>query len=319
MTFAVYLQPRSLFPERLASNTLFGALCSAMSDLGISVDSLIASYDSGSPAFLLSSAFPFGTDGSGKRVCFVPRPILPPVRLSEKEFDFGKVLKKIEWIEASVFGDIASGKVQFSDLPSLLGCGKYTTERHALFPKSVGFSGMPFFSARTHNAIDRMTNESTAYYETEGVAYPAGSGVYCLVDAGSAEVERDVRAAFLLLSDRGLGKRVSRGFGAFDVSFSEDVPFDLPDSGDYLMSLSRYAPSNEEFSLFGDGMWYEMEEVCGVSADGMRRGCVRMFSEGSVFRRCPEMKRYGRVVRVRERPPVVEFGMMFPCALRLVI
>ena len=72
MTFAVFLYPRSLFPERLPSNTLFGAVCSAMADLGLPVDSLIAAYDSVRSPVLLSSSFPFGTDGSGRWGFFVP-------------------------------------------------------------------------------------------------------------------------------------------------------------------------------------------------------------------------------------------------------
>lgn len=313
MTFAVFLYPRSLFPERLPSNTLFGAVCSAMADLGLPVDSLIAAYDSGRTPFLLSSAFPFGTDGAGRRVCFVPKPILPVPRLSEREFDQGKVLKGIRWLESSIFSDIASGKVSFSDIPGLLERKVYKAENHALLPRSVEFSGMPVFSSRTHNSLDRLTNASTAYYETEGVLFPEMSGMYCLVEAESEEVERDVRAAFLFLSDRGLGRKVSQGFGSFSVEFSDEIPFVLPSSGEFVMSLSRYIPSNEEFSEFGRDMWYEMEEVRGVSADGMRRGRVRMLAEGSVFCARSGRSRFGRVVRVRERPPVVEYGMMFPC------
>ncbi|HJJ99132.1 MAG TPA: type III-A CRISPR-associated RAMP protein Csm4 [Methanocorpusculum sp.] len=317
MTFAVFLHPRSLFPEKLPSNTLFGAVCSAMADLGIPVDSLIAAYDAGNVPFLLSSAFPFGTDASGRRVCFVPKPIQPPPRLSEHEFEWGKKLKGIRWVEASVFSDIASGKVSFSEIPALLERKVYVVANHALVPKSVEFSGMPVFSSRTHNALDRLMNESTAYYETEGMIYPKCSGMYCLVKAETAEIEQNVRAALRYLSDRGLGKRISRGFGAFSVSFSDEIPFVFPSSGEFMMSLSRYIPSSEEFSAFGGDMWYEMEEICGISADGMRRRKVRMLSEGSVFRKCPGWSRCGRVVRVRENPPVVEFGMMFPCPLQI--
>ncbi|MDE2522880.1 MAG: hypothetical protein O0X93_06935, partial [Methanocorpusculum sp.] len=40
---------------------------------------------------------------------------------------------------------------------------------------------------------------------------------------------------------------------------------------------------------------------------------VRMLAEGSVFCVRSGRSRFGRVVRVRESPPVVEYGMMFPC------
>ncbi len=38
-----------------------------------------------------------------------------------------------------------------------------------------------------------------------------------------------------------------------------------------------------------------------------------MLAEGSVFCVRSGRSRFGRVVRVRESPPVVEYGMMFPC------
>ena len=108
---AVYLTPRSTFPAAYPSNTLFGAICTGLFDLGYDVDGLIGRYPE-DPPFILSSAFPYVTAG-GRIHHFLPCPLLPPLDLRrEEDFDNAKRFKKVRYLHEDLFRDLASGDLR---------------------------------------------------------------------------------------------------------------------------------------------------------------------------------------------------------------
>jgi len=83
-TYAVCLWPRGSLASELGSDTLFGAVCWAIRDLGLTdVEALLEGFNT-RPRFAFSSTFPIlrvkGQNGNGPpeaQVRFYPRPLLP--------------------------------------------------------------------------------------------------------------------------------------------------------------------------------------------------------------------------------------------------
>ncbi|MDD1730336.1 MAG: hypothetical protein LUQ50_14875, partial [Methanospirillum sp.] len=88
---AVYLKPSSTFPATIHSNTLFGAICRTMDELGYDTGGFIKQFLE-HPPLEISSCFPYFTTESGK-VHLFPMPHLPPTRDVEVGFETLKKLK----------------------------------------------------------------------------------------------------------------------------------------------------------------------------------------------------------------------------------
>lgn len=104
----IYLKPLSIFPE-LHSDTLFGAITYAISQLyPEKVDEMVKSFED-EPPFIISSTFPFifkEDFENGKKIKFYPKIIFPQKSkdLEEKYHpkDF-KEYKKVKFIEENFF------------------------------------------------------------------------------------------------------------------------------------------------------------------------------------------------------------------------
>ena len=111
----IYLKPLSIFPE-LHSDTLFGAITYAISQLyPEKVDEMVKSFED-EPPFIISSTFPFifkEDFENGKKIKFYPKIIFPQKSkdLEEKYHpkDF-KEYKKVKFIEENLFFDLLKGK-----------------------------------------------------------------------------------------------------------------------------------------------------------------------------------------------------------------
>ena len=117
----IYLKPLSIFPE-LHSDTLFGAITYAISQLyPEKVDEMVKSFED-EPPFIISSTFPFifkEDFENGKKIKFYPKIIFPQKSkdLEEKYHpkDF-KEYKKVKFIEENLFFDLLKGRLSESDI-----------------------------------------------------------------------------------------------------------------------------------------------------------------------------------------------------------
>lgn len=104
---SVYLEPKTLFPTELPSNTIFGAICSSLSDLGKDVGGMVDNFKI-SPPFLVSSAFPYVS--SEKTHHFLPPPEHEPAKVeSKKDYDSAKEYKKAKFIHEDIFNQWIRG------------------------------------------------------------------------------------------------------------------------------------------------------------------------------------------------------------------
>jgi len=302
----VYIYPRSLFPMQLPSNTLFGALCSAFSELGFDVDGLVNRYPD-DPPFLVSSGFPCVRSNGGDVTHYFPMPVQPPTVTPQtsEEFKAMKSLKKARYMHESIFADLAGGRMKMADLTEQNDI--VAGENPALLARrGEGEAWIRASALKPHNQINRMSMASQEIYHSEGYYYKEGCGFFALIDVRDPQWTDRIHAAFRFLEDRGFGGKISSGHGQATIEFGET---DIPEGeSHHLISLSRFIPRS--LGDFGEDIWYSLVSVRGRSGDGTVKKNVLMLDAGAVFRNTGR-RHYGRVVRVREKPPVVEYGMAF--------
>ncbi|MBP2132416.1 CRISPR-associated protein Csm4 [Methanomicrobium sp. W14] len=303
--YAVYIYPESLFPSSIPSNTIFGALCSAFSELGFDVDGLLSCYPD-NPPFLMSSGIPCEKRDNGSVVHFFPMPKIPSAKIpDESNFDAFKKFKKVRFLHEDIFLKLSKGELKSAGIMNFE--KEYCIKSSGiLIPKGDDFHREQLAADVPHNQINRMSSESEQFFYSEGCFYKEGSGFCILVDLIDDSWKDKINAGFSFLKDRGIGKEISVGGGSFEIEFGE---YTLPEvETEYLTSISRYLP--EDIEQFNGGIWYDPVTIHGRSTDGFMKKQVIMLKEGSVFRNTGK-KYYGSVAMVRENPPVVEYGMAF--------
>lgn len=185
------------------SDSLYGAVTSALSRLGSLEAWLDATARSQTPAVSFSSCFPFIED-----IGFVvpPRTIWPPT--SPQAMSARVRWKSARFIPLSVVESILAGKrlndSQWSvDGPS--GC---------LVP--AGKPGPFRTSVRWNAAVDRLSGASERH-ATACTEFREGCGLWTVVgfsdEAARDQWQEPVKAAFRLLADTGFGGERSRGWG----------------------------------------------------------------------------------------------------------
>lgn len=299
----VYISPKSVFPAELPSNTLFGAICSAMSDLGLDPGVLVDTYRS-SPPFLLSSAFPYARSGDTVSHFFPVPAGLFFSSSHQKSYEKLKKMKDIRFVHENIFRDIISGNIAGNDILQNLD-DRYVIRDKCLYPSETAGGKWERKPIEVpHNHINRMSMQSEGFFHTYGSVYGSG-GLFFLLDFRDSNYEKEVRSALRLLEDRGFGPKVSAGQGQFSLSYGE---IQLPEAKDgrHLLTFSRFLPG--DFSGFGREVWYDLIPIQGRSSDGFMKKKVIMLREGSVFRDTGQ-DFYGSIAEVRDNPRTVEYGV----------
>lgn len=307
----IRLHPRSLFPLTIPSDTIFGAICSAASDLGYDIDSLLLRFASSSPPFILSSAFPFVKPDVYRY--FFPLPIVPPYpfTITEESLEGQKMVKETRFVYSEIFLDLMKGNLTENDL--IEKHDSYELHNGMLFPNSAKLSITIEDRDQPHNLINRVSGQTDKFFFNSGFSF-RNAGLFFFMSIADEGCEEMIFSALRLLQDRGIGGRVSQGMGQFTFNYERRRPdspyFKSPDSPCFI-SLSRYIPTQDEFSEFGENKWYDPVPVRGKSGDGIMKKSVIMLREGSIFKnlhRCT----YGSVVTVRDSPQAVTCGYAFP-------
>lgn len=312
----IYLKPLSIFPE-LHSDTLFGAITYAISQLyPEKVDEMVKSFED-EPPFIISSTFPFifkEDFENGKKIKFYPKIIFPQKSkdLEEKYHpkDF-KEYKKVKFIEENLFFDLLKGKLSESDI--LRNYNQYTFIKGLLMRESYNIDVNFGENIIPNNSVNRITNE------TEGIFYTSGNefknmGLFFLVEFMDDDYKPIVKAAIKFLKDRGFGRDISTGKGQFDYFIDEEYSLNHYE-GNYFVTLSRFILNSDDLAHINEFASYEIDSKRGKSSSNEIRKQIRFFKEGSVF---PDYKKYyGRNVSSGKVNPAIEYGFAFPlkCSL----
>lgn len=309
----IYIEPKSLFPQ-LSSDTLYGAIFSAISNLYEDFDELLDLFKK-TPPFLISSAFPFVW--GEKWVHFFPKPIGDVPGLENmKDREGIKRLKKVKYVHESIFNKWINGEVDEAFL--LKNIDNYEIKDGSIYPKEVKlkFNIESLDSAR--NSINRITQSADIFYSSGN--FYKNAGLFFLVRFINEEYRKKysevVLGAVKFLGDRGIGEDISSGKGHFEIiEFSDKEIIHESEKGNRFVSLSRYLPTKEEIKTYHtkNNLWYDIITKRGRSSEGRIRKQVRFFSEGSTF---PDLGKeiYGELIPVEKK--AIEFGYAYNVRIR---
>lgn len=252
-------------------------------------------------SFALSSAFPYYEDHY-----FLPKmqgKLQVKVK-GKEEYQYRKQLKKVKFVEASLWKQLAAGQSIEVDTAQLQG-------PYLLAP----CMNMDFLSKRQVNQRANVCrdgdDEYTEPFYFEWMYFHKKAGLYCLTDA-TGDTLSTLQLLFTTLGENGVGTDRSVGGGAFTV---RTTPFDIPEpeDADTQMTLSLYIPTTDEadtlidseavFSLLLRGGY-----MAGSTVENLRhlkKKSVYAFGVGSMFSLSRELE--GRVVNIQ--PDVKMEGM----------
>lgn len=199
------------------SDSLYSAVTSAMSRMGMLEDWLSATARTETPAVCFSSCFPFLDE-----IAFVvpPRTIWPPT--SPALMSARVRWKSARFVPLTVVQAILSGEKLNANQWSVDGASG------CLVPNG---RGGPFRSGvRWNAAVDRLSGASERH-ATACTEFRPGSGLWTIVgfadDAARDRWQDAIKAAFRLLADTGFGGERSRGWGRAETP--EFVEGSLPE------------------------------------------------------------------------------------------
>lgn len=302
----IYIKPLSTFPK-LHSDTLFGAITSAISELYPDIiDNMIGEFNAFRPPFILSSAFPYIYNDNIK-VRFYPKIILDS-DLSQIDRNTIKQYKKITFFEERIFLDLINGNLSEPDL--LKDYERYHKSGNLLMNENYGIDFDFGENILPNNSVNRLSNESDAIFYSQGDSFK-NMGLFFIIEFFDEKYKDIIRSVLKFLKDRGFGRDLSTGKGHFDYEIvDESIEEFANEEGNTFISLSRYIPTDEEIKRINEYSFYEIESKRGRHPSGEIRKEVKFFKEGSTF---PNYQyTYGRIVESGDVNPSVEYGYAFP-------
>lgn len=263
--------------ERLLhSDTLSGAVVSTL---------LLTNPAADAPEFMakyrISSAFPYmGTS------FFLPKPaVRSSIRIDDSD-DYGqkKKVKKIEYIESSLWQDLVKGNELNISSGMLSKNGKFLFCDKA--PKELPYTDL----VQQRVLVPRAGGDSKPYY-LERRYFHEDAGLYFFLNT-DAETADQILALLNILGDTGLGTDKSVGNGQFECGLSE-LELNLPEDTGKSMLLSLACPLKEETDsdMLRKSSYQLVQRggfISGTSRDEfrhLRKKSIYMFTEGSVISR----------------------------------
>lgn len=284
--------------QTLGSDSLTSALINAWALHGKADEAIKALRDK-SPAFILSSLYPFGPDptASNKITFAFPRPMISPqVKNREILAEHGKRVKKICWVQFNDLMQWLNGKEYEADEleEMLIRCESLNTQ---VTPENE--NGWWIRDIRPRVAIDRNSANSsiwrcgTVVFNHNKKNKEVNAGLFGLVKIMDNSWKSRIKEAFMILGEMGLGGEKTYGLGTFDFKGfapAQDILGNKihNEQGQRFILLSRYVPQRSELDNFKNSFeaWDIIESkgyiVSGRLATTLKRKNVRMIVEGSV-------------------------------------
>lgn len=300
----VYIKPLSTFPK-LHSDTLFGALISAISELYPDLlDDIINQFQTGRPPFVISSTFPVIFNGENK-IKFYPKLILDS-DLSGIDTKIIKDYKKVDYIEENIFNALINGELSEKEI--LKNYDNYYRNSNLLMSEKLDVDIGLGENILPNNSVNRLVNETKIFY-TQGDSYK-NMGLFFLVQFFNMDYFEIIESSLRFLRDRGFGRDISTGKGQFDFEVEKVENFSESRGENMFVTLSRFIPTDDDISHITKSSYYEISSKRGRDKTGEIRKQFRFFKEGSVFPNYEII--YGNVYRSGKDNPSVEYGYAYP-------
>lgn len=300
-TYAVYLRPKSSSASPISSDTLFGAFCWAIWGLkgkgGSGLEKMLNEFNK-SPAFILSSAFPYIQHGTDHRIRFFPKPLLPELKsrqielLAKKRMStkYGslsyqhaiieaaqqaKRFKSASYISEALLLELTSGKI---DLLSLLKRFKkrgtldpdiewdvenilITTAERKLIDSNQEHNSFWGSATVQHNQIDRVlgsTVEGRLFFIFEETFMSDNDLHSGLWFIVRTEQKELLESILRYLEDTGIGGERTNGKGHFTATIEDYELPTAPDHANSFVCLSRYIPNDGECDFNRSPLYYSL-------------------------------------------------------------
>lgn len=227
----------SMSLKTIHSDTLYAALISCLAKTGNAVPS------DGELGCTVSSLFPYyQKDANSKPVYFLPMPFQAH-QAELKDVSMAKKVKKVQWVDSSLYGKVLSGESFFDGKSEYLSCIQESYLTSVLLPEDANGSREFVCSEVSQRVtlLSRTGEEDAKPYYVDKVLFRDSSGFYFIAEGDTTQLDKALR----ILSVEGLGTDRNVGFGFFD--FVEDnISIELPQDADHQVAMSLMIPSSEE-------------------------------------------------------------------------
>jgi len=256
----------------IRSDTLFSAICS-VSNL-LYEDKAINEFLKNESVFI-SSAFPYYNDE-----LLFPKPAT--FHYETKNYSEQKKIKKLEYISKDIFEKYIN-----NTLSGFVLNAENIIQKSYVNKKLKNDDFIYKYAELPRVVIDRITNQTTIFHFAE-YSFNKNCGLYFIAEFNNSDSEKFFDASLSLLGDEGIGADRTVGKGLF-FNEKDFVELEVPENSDYLMNLSLYIPSENEFSNidFKSSSYDFITRSGWISLPGynsLRRKSFRMIKEGSVMK-----------------------------------
>lgn len=292
--------------KSISSDTLYAAMLACLAKTGRSIP------DDGDLGFTISSLFPYYQKDEGSYpTYFLPMPLYAH-QIELADVTMAKKVKKVKWVDASLYNGILSGEDLSDHLSDIQ--ESYLSKQ----PLPTGIDGTKEFVkaevSQRVTLVSRTGDEDAMPYYVEKIVFKHHSGLYFIAQGDTSLLEEALR----LLSLEGIGSDRNIGFGFFDFS-SDQLSMDLPQDADHQIALSLLIPESEEQMkqlLDSDNVAYDFTRRGGwittYPFSTLRKNAIYGFLPGSVFSKAKEKEcmTIGKIINLQ--PEVGELSPTHP-------
>jgi CRISPR-associated protein Csm4 len=236
--------------------------------------------------FLISSAFPYF-----KNDFFFPKPFLKlPLKIKDADKTEAKKLKKLQWIEKSLFENVITGKETEICKNDFSKDGKFLSKQ---FSKSDDKEKRIVYKIEETQRVRIKYDDDAEPFYSSRIHFAKESGLYVLIKTeNQVFYNKILKPAFCVLGSNGIGSYKHLGNGQFEPEFvSDSYTIFFPQNATHQMCLSLFCPTEEEiknlsitkssYQLVKRGGYLASPED--ISKMSWRKKSIYMFQEGSVF------------------------------------
>lgn len=268
--------------KTILSDTLYAALISCLAKAGKPVP------EDGDLGFTISSLFPYyQKDENSQPIYFLPMP-LHARQAQLADVTKAKKVKKVKWVETSLYGDILSGNRFFDKTDSYSDIQEAYLTKEALPEDAEGSKEFMKSEVSQRVTLKSRTGEEDAkpYYVDKNI-FKGWSGLYFVVEGDTDLLDTVLQ----LLSLEGIGTDRNVGFGFFHYT-TDEIAIELPQDADHQIALSLLIPESEEQLkklLDSDLVAYDFSRRGGwittYPYNTLRKNAIYGFLPGSVFKK----------------------------------
>jgi len=289
----------SISQKTIHSDTFHAALISCLAKVGKSVPK------DGDLGCVISDLFPYYQQKKdGEPTYFLPMPLLSTLPQLADPADAKKV-KKVQWVDARLYGELLQGEKFFSGKREDLALIQASYLTKTILPKDVKGSN-DFVKSEVMQRVkieDRTGKEPALPYYVDRISFKDYAGLYCVVSGDTTMFEE----ALQVLQMEGIGTDRYVGYGFFEtIKDEKEMVIEVPDDAHHQVALSMFIPESKEQlngSLGDDKVAYDFSRRGGWITtppyNTLRKNAIYAFLPGSVFRGTTDKYCLGRIVNLK--------------------